>query len=64
MIPVDPRLGDYAFLAADDFMRFVGCRRLFPMHFWNRRQEALSCIQNEKLDPYRDRICLSEEAVL
>ena len=64
MIPVDPRLGDYAFLAADDFMRFVGCRRLFPMHFWNRRQEALSCLQNEKLDPYRDRICLSEEAVL
>ena len=64
MIPVDPRLGDHAFLAADDFMRLVGCRCMFPMHYWNRRKEALSFLQNEKLDSYRDKICLSEEAVL
>ena len=45
-------------------MRLVGCRCMFPMHYWNRRKEALSFLQNEKLDSYRDKICLSEEAVL
>jgi L-ascorbate metabolism protein UlaG (beta-lactamase superfamily) len=63
MVPVDPRLGESATLAVDDYMRIVGCRCLFPMHYWNRREEALSYLDRDKLDPYREQICLSEEAV-
>lgn len=63
MIPVDPRLGESATLAADDFLRMVSCRCLFPMHYWNRRGEALGYLQSDQLDPYRDRIYLSEEVL-
>ena len=63
MLPLDPRLGESAPNAIVEFMSNVECRYLFPMHYWNRREEALSYLDRDKLDPYREQICLSEEAV-
>ena len=40
MIPLDPRLEDNAPNAIIEFMNVVECRHLFPMHYWNRREEA------------------------
>ena len=39
MIPLDPRLGENAPKAIEEFFRNVHCRMLFPMHYWNRRAE-------------------------
>ena len=62
MLPLDPRLDDRAPNAIIEFMSTVECRYLFPMHYWNRRDEAAACLMDERLDPFRDRICFLGEA--
>ncbi len=32
-LPLDNRQGEYAYLGIEGFLREVGCKRLFPMHF-------------------------------
>ena len=43
-------------------MSTVECRYLFPMHYWNRREEAAGYLRDARLDPFRDRICFQTEA--
>ena len=33
-LPVDPRLGEWFYLGADDFMSQADTTHIFPMHFW------------------------------
>lgn len=61
MIPLDPRLEDNAPNAIIEFMNVVECRHLFPMHYWNRREEAAGYLRDVRLDPFRDRICFLSE---
>ena len=61
MIPLDPRLEDNAPNAIIEFMNTVECRHLFPMHYWNRREEAAVYLRDARLDPFRDRICFVNE---
>lgn len=61
MVPLDPRLEENAPKAIEEFMRTVECRWVFPMHYWNRRDEAEIYLRDERLRPFRDRICFSEE---
>ena len=61
MIPLDPRLEDSAPNAIIEFMSTVECRHLFPMHYWNRRDEAAVYLRDARLDPFRDRICFVNE---
>ena len=62
MLPLDPRLEDNAPNAIIEFMSTVECRYLFPMHYWNRREEAAGYLRDARLDPFRDRICFQTEA--
>lgn len=55
-IPLDSRLQEWFYLGIDDFMKKVGCRYLFPMHFWEDysvigQLRNLPCARN-----YRDKI--------
>jgi L-ascorbate metabolism protein UlaG (beta-lactamase superfamily) len=61
MLPLDPRLEDMAPNAIIEFMNTVECRHLFPMHYWNRREEAAGYLRDVRLDPFRDRICFLSE---
>ena len=61
MIPLDPRLEDNAPNAIIEFMSTVECRHLFPMHYWNRREEAAVYLRDVRLDPYREHICFLRE---
>ena len=60
-LPVDPRLEQWFYLGADDFMQQADADVIFPMHFWGdfsvcRRLKEHSCSEN-----YRDRIVTIEE---
>lgn len=60
-LPVDPRLEQWFYLGADDFMQQADADVIFPMHFWGdfsvcRRLKEHSCSEN-----YRDRILTIEE---
>ena len=61
MLPLDPRLEDKAPNAIIEFLSTVECRHLFPMHYWNRQQEAAGYLRDVRLDPFRDRICFLSE---
>ena len=63
MLPLDPRLEENAPMAIEEFMRTIGCGHLFPMHYWNRRRDAAVYLEDERLLPFRDRICFQKEAV-
>lgn len=64
MLPLDPRLEDNAPNAIVEFMNTVECRHLFPMHYWNRREEAAVYLKDGRLDPYREKICFLQETVI
>ena len=60
-LPVDPRLEQWFYLGADDYMQQADANVLFPMHFWGdfsvcRRLKEHSCSVK-----YRDRIVIIEE---
>ncbi len=60
-LPVDPRLEQWFYLGADDYMQQADADVIFPMHFWGdfsvcRRLKEHSCSEN-----YRDRIVTIEE---
>lgn len=55
-VPVDPRLGEQYVSGLDFFMREVGAKAVFPMHFWGdygifERLQRENCTKE-----YRDRI--------
>ena len=57
MLPLDPRLEDRAPNAIVEFMNTVECRYLFPMHYWNRKKDASVYLDDERLLPFREKIC-------
>ena len=64
MLPLDPRLGESAPNAIVEFLNTVECRFLFPMNYWNRTDEAAVYLNDERLLPFREKICLLDEATI
>lgn len=51
-VPVDPRLEDKFSWAADYFMKEVGAKAMFPMHFW-RKYSVCAALKNQ---PYGEKV--------
>ena len=64
MRPLEPALREYAPVAIEECLRTRACAHLFPMHYWNRSEEAAAYLEDERLLPYRDRICFKKEAII
>ena len=64
ILPLDPRLGESAPNAIVEFLNTVECRFLFPMNYWNRTDEAAVYLNDERLLPFREKICLLDEATI
>ena len=60
-IPVDPRLEDWFYLGADDFMKQADARLLFPMHFWGDFSVCRKLMDHPCSENYRDRIVTIKE---
>jgi len=60
-LPVDPRLEDWFYLGADDFMAVADARYLFPMHFWGDFSVCRKLINHPCSANYRGRIVTIEE---
>lgn len=60
-VPVDPRLEDWFYLGADDFMRQADARLLFPMHFWGDFSVCRRLLEHPCSEQYRRRIITIEE---
>lgn len=55
-LPVDPRLSEFYCLGADEFMKQVGAKVVFPMHFWGDYQVGARWKAEVCAKDYRDRI--------
>ncbi len=55
-IPLDPRLEEHYLLGLDYFMRTVGCRIAFPMHFGEDYSVFLKFKDDSRADEYRDNV--------
>ena len=64
MVPLNPKLKENAPMAIREFLQTVRCGHLFPMHYWNREDEAALYLEDESLTPYRDKICFLKEAII
>lgn len=60
-LPVDPRLENWFYLGADDFMAKADAKHLFPMHFWGDFSVCEKLIRHPCSVKYRDRIVRIEE---
>ena len=60
-LPVDPRLEDWFYLGADDFMQQADAKHLFPMHFWGDFSVCEKLIRHPCSEKYRDRIVTIED---
>ena len=60
-IPVDPRLENWFYLGADDFMSRANAKVLFPMHFWGDFSVCEKLRNHPCSERYRSRIITIEE---
>ena len=60
-IPVDPRLDNWFYLGADDFMARADTKVLFPMHFWGDFSVCEKLRNHPCSERYRSRIITIEE---
>ncbi|MFR5601247.1 MAG: MBL fold metallo-hydrolase [Lachnospiraceae bacterium] len=55
-VPLDCRQEEYFYLGMDDFMRTVGAKVVFPMHFWDDFSLISRMKQMECAESYQERI--------
>ena len=60
-LPVDPRLGDWFYLGADDFMQQICAKHLIPMHFWGDFTVCQKLKDHPCSESYRDGIVILKE---
>lgn len=60
-VPVDPRLEQWFYLGADDFMKQADAKHLVPMHFWGDFSVCQKLIDHPCSVNYRDRIVTVKE---
>lgn len=59
-LPLDPRLEEDAVRGPVCFLSQIPTEKVFPMHYENRKKEAMAYLQTKELAPYRDRFDFSE----
>lgn len=55
-LPLDPRLEEHA---ADGFLSFlkqIPCKKIYPMHYWERKDEVVNYVNQKEFVPYREKI--------
>ena len=60
-LPVDPRLEDWFYLGADDYLQKVDAHLIFPMHFWGDFSVCQKLIDHSCSESYQDRIITISE---
>lgn len=60
-LPVDPRLENWFYLGADDYMHKADADVIFPMHFWGDFTVCQQLQQHPCSENYRDRIITIKE---
>jgi len=60
-LPVDPRLEDWFYLGADDYLQKVDAHLIFPMHFWGDFSVCQKLMDHPCSESYRDRIVTISE---
>ena len=60
-LPVDPRLEQWFYLGADDFMKAADARHLVPMHFWGDPSVCEKLKEHPCSRDWRDRILTIEK---
>ena len=60
-LPVDPRLENWFYLGANDYMQQADAVCLFPMHFWGDFSVCRKLIEHTCSESYRDRIVTIKE---
>ena len=60
-LPVDPRLEQWFYLGADDYMHQADADVIFPMHFWGDFTVCQQLQQHPCSEHYRDRIVTVKE---
>jgi len=60
-LPVDPRLENWFYLGADDYMKQADAGFIFPMHFWGDFDVCRKLMEHPCSEGYRDRIVNIEE---
>ncbi len=55
-LPLDPRLEKHAADGFLSFMRQIPCKKVFPMHYWGKREKALDYTKDAEFDFCRDKI--------
>ena len=63
-VPLDPRLEEHAPRCIAAFMDILGAPYVFPMHYWEREEEARAYLQDPRLAKYRDRIIFDRDVEL
>lgn len=53
-VPFDWRLGENGKDCILQFMDVVGCKHLFPMHYWGKRERMEAAAEKEPVAQYRD----------
>lgn len=54
-LPVDPRLGVHGADGPAFFLEQLSPGVVFPMHYWDKKEESMSLLQDPRLDGWRDR---------
>lgn len=55
-LPLDPRLEEHA---ADGFLSFleqIPCKKIYPMHYWERKDEVVNYVNQKEFEPYREKL--------
>ena len=60
MIPLDPRLEENCPKAIEHFMQIVGCRYLFPMHYWDWDDKIQPFLKDPRIEPYKEKLFLDQ----
>ena len=60
-LPADPRLGDWFYLGAHDFMQRSDAKHLIPMHFWGDFSVCQKLKDHPCSEGCRDRIVILKE---
>lgn len=60
-LPVDPRLEDWFYLGARDFMNAADARHIFPMHFWGDFSVCQKLKDHPSTETYRERVHIIKE---
>lgn len=61
-LPLDPRLEKHAADGVLSFLKEIPCKALFPMHYWERKEECMAYVSQSEFESYWNKIHFEEES--